>query len=154
MNASEQAGSFFAQGYSCSQSVFAAFAECFGLDRNQALRVAAAFGGGMSRAGETCGAVTGGLMAIGLYAGSTDPEDKAAKEHTYALGQLFMARFRDRFTNLDCRCLLGVDLSQPGANQTARDQGLYKSVCPGLVSGAAEIVEEILAEQNHSQQPD
>ena len=151
MKAHEQAESMFAQGYSCSQSVLTAFAERFGLNRDQALRVSAAFGGGMSRAGETCGAVTGGLMALGLYAGSTDPEDKAAKERTYALGQAFMARFRARFSDLDCRCLLGVDLSQPGGNQAARDQGLYKSVCPGLVLGAAEIVEEILREQENGQ---
>ena len=149
METHNQAESLFAQGYSCSQSVLAAFAERFNLNRDQALRVAAAFGGGMSRAGETCGAVTGGLMALGLYAGSTDPEDKAAKERTYALGQDFMARFKARFGDMDCRCLLGVDLSQPGGNQTAQDRGLYKSVCPGLVQGAAEIVEEILREQNN-----
>lgn len=150
MDAGKQAESFFAQGYSCSQSVLAAFAERFHLDRDQALRVAAAFGGGMSRAGETCGAVTGGLMALGLYAGSTDPEDKAAKERTYALGQAFMARFRARFNDLDCRCLLGIDVSQPGGNQAARDQGLYTSICPGLVRGAAEIIEEILREQENT----
>lgn len=150
MNGNEQAELLFAQGYSCSQSVLAAFAERFNLSRDQALRVAAAFGGGMARAGETCGAVTGGLMALGLYAGSTNPEDKPAKERTYALGQTFMARFKARFGDLDCRCLLGVDLSQPGGNQAARDQGLYTSICPGLVHGAAQIIEEILREQENT----
>src|SRR5512145_1594813 len=94
METHRQAELLFAEGYSCSQSVLTAFADRIDLDRDTALRVAAAFGGGMSRAGKTCGAVTGGLMALGLYAGSTDPEDKAAKERTYALGQTFMARFK------------------------------------------------------------
>lgn len=150
MDASKHAVTYFKQGYSCSQSVLAAFSERFGLQQDQALRVAAAFGGGMARAGETCGAVTGALMALGLFAGSIDPDDKAAKERTYALAQDFMTRFRARFGNLDCRCLLGVDLSEPGSAQVARDQGLFNSVCPGLVQGASEILTEILREQANS----
>jgi C_GCAxxG_C_C family probable redox protein len=143
MSGHEQTAKLFSQGYSCSQSVAAAFSKRFGLDETQALRVAAAFGGGMSRAGETCGAVTGGLMVIGLFAGSTDPADKAAKARTYQLGQEFMRRFQTRCGALDCRCLLGVDLSSENGPQIAREQGLYQSVCPALVSAAAEILEDL-----------
>ena len=60
------AGSRFSEGFSCSQSVLAAFAPELGLDADAALRVSAAFGGGMGRTGGTCGAVTGALMVLGL----------------------------------------------------------------------------------------
>ena len=53
------------EGFSCSQSVLAAFAPDLGLDTAAALRVSAAFGGGMGRLGGTCGTVTGALMVWG-----------------------------------------------------------------------------------------
>ena len=59
------ASSRFSEGFNCSQSVLVAFAPELGLDADAALRVSAAFGGGMGRLGDTCGAVTGALMAAG-----------------------------------------------------------------------------------------
>ena len=84
------ARSRFSEGFSCSQSVLAAFAPEFGLDVDAALRVAAAFGGGMGRPGHPCGAVTGALMALGLRYGAT-VVDPAAKELTYAKARDFVA---------------------------------------------------------------
>ena len=87
------AHSRFSEGYSCSQSVLAAFAPELGLDADAALRVSAAFGGGMGRTGGTCGAVTGALMALGLKYGAT-VADPVAKERTYALTREFIAQVR------------------------------------------------------------
>jgi C_GCAxxG_C_C family probable redox protein len=56
----------FQQGYSCSQSVFSVLAEPLGIETGTAMRVAAGFGGGIARSAETCGCVTGAIMAIGL----------------------------------------------------------------------------------------
>ena len=89
------AHSRFSEGFSCSQSVLAAFAPELGLDADAALRVSAAFGGGMGRTGGTCGAVTGALMALGLKYGAT-VADPVAKERTYALTREFIARFEAR----------------------------------------------------------
>ena len=86
------ASSRFSEGFSCSQSVLAAFAPEPGLDADAALRVSAAFGGGMGRAGGTCGAVTGALMVLGLRYGPT-VADKVAKEQTYTQAREFIARF-------------------------------------------------------------
>ena len=66
MSHTDLALSRFSEGFSCSQSVLAAFAPELGLDADAALRVSAAFGGGMGRLGDTCGAVTGALMVLGL----------------------------------------------------------------------------------------
>jgi C_GCAxxG_C_C family probable redox protein len=136
----------FKAGFNCSQAVLAAFAAELGLDREAALRVAAAFGGGMGRMGETCGAVTGALMALGLKYGQTVPEDKAAKEYTYALAREFAKRFRARHGSTLCRELLGYDLGTPEGLQAVREKGLHDSVCVGLVGDSAEIVEQMLSE--------
>ncbi len=55
MNKSEPALSCFKQGFSCSQSVASAYGEQFGLNRELALKVSSAFGGGMGGMAEICG---------------------------------------------------------------------------------------------------
>jgi C_GCAxxG_C_C family probable redox protein len=124
--------------------VLSSFGEALGLDRELALRVAGAFGGGMARMGETCGAVTGALMVIGLKYGMTQAKDEAAREQTYKLAQELAARFKERHRSIICRELLGYDLSSPEGRKAAYDKGLFSTLCPQLVRDAAEIVEEIL----------
>ena len=62
-----------ARHYNCCQSVVLPFAEELGLDEEAVLKLAEHFGSGMRR-GSVCGAVTGGLMALGLMgkSGSQD----------------------------------------------------------------------------------
>ena len=132
----------FSEGFSCSQSVLAAFAPELGLDVDAALRVSAAFGGGMGRLGHTCGVVTGALMVLGLHYGAT-VADPAAKELTYAKARDFVAKFEARHGATDCADLLGVNIGTPEGQAAAREANLFKTTCPGLVASAAAILEEI-----------
>ena len=52
----ELATALFKEGYNCSQSVVAAFADIYGFTREQALKMGASFGGGIGRMRQTCGA--------------------------------------------------------------------------------------------------
>ncbi len=54
--------------YNCAQVTLMSFAEEGDADPTALCRIAAHFGGGM-KMGATCGAITGGLMAIGLLGG-------------------------------------------------------------------------------------
>ncbi len=150
MPPTEKATQLFAAGYNCSQSVFAAHAEDLGLPTETALKISAAFGGGLGRQGEVCGAVSGALMALGLAHGQTNPDDKAAKDHTYALTRRFCAEFADREGSLLCRELLSHPISTPEGLQQIQHENLFKTVCPQLVSHAAEILAEILAEEGRA----
>jgi C_GCAxxG_C_C family probable redox protein len=98
----------------------------------------------MARMGETCGAVTGVLMAIGLKYGMTQAKDEGAREKTYKLAQEFMTRFKARHNSMVCRELLGYDLSTPEGRKAAHDKGLFATLCPQLVRDAVEIVELLL----------
>ncbi len=109
-----------------------------------ALKVAGAFGGGMGRLGETCGAVTGALMVIGLKHGKIKDDDDEARERTYELAQEFTARFRARNESLLCRELLGHDLNTPDGMKAVADKQLFLALCPRFVRQAAEILEQIL----------
>ncbi len=144
MDRIETAVRMFEQEFSCSQSVFSAFADPADLPRETALRVAAGFGGGLARSGETCGAVTGAIMALGLGHCSAPTDDPLAKERAYPPVQEFLARFKARHGSIVCRELLDCDLGAPEGLQSAREQGLFKSRCPAFVRTAAEILEDLL----------
>ena len=143
----DRATALFGQGFSCSQSACAALAESRGVDTQLALRISAAFGGGMARSGETCGAISGALMAIGLEHGRVSIEDLESKRRCYDVGQEFLRRFKEREGATACRDLLGYDLSKPGQEQAAREAGLFASLCPRLTAVAVELAEQLLAER-------
>ena len=97
-----QAQQYFEAGYSCSQSILMAYAPLFNLDRATAARLAAPFGGGVARRGETCGAVNGAFMVIGLRYGQISPEDVDSKERAYQAVQDFISHFQDRYGSIGC----------------------------------------------------
>ena len=113
--------------YNCAQAVVIPFAENAGINAETAIKFAAGFGGGMRR-GSVCGAVTGGLMALGLY-GIDDPP---------TIGE-YHRRLKDNHDDiLDCGELLRVNA----------ESGLPKKpYCDALVRECAALVEEILKEK-------
>ena len=94
--------------------------------------------------GETCGAVTGAFMAIGLKYGKTKAEDEGARDKTYELASKFVARFKDRHGSIVCKELLGYNLSNPQEREAVKEKGLFDTLCPQFVRDATEILEEIL----------
>ncbi|MHC4124087.1 MAG: C-GCAxxG-C-C family protein [Planctomycetota bacterium] len=146
MNRVEQAVERFKKGFNCSQAVLGSYCEQFGLNCETAFKVATGFGGGM-RMADTCGAVTGAFMALGLKYGSITAEDKAAKAKAYEKVIEYTSRFKARNSSVICKELLGCDISTPEGMKKAQQEGLFGSVCPKMVRDAAEILEEILAEE-------
>jgi len=141
MDRQERAEEYFRQGFSCSQSVLAACADHFGLDEETVLRVAGAFGGGLARSGQTCGALSGALMVIGLKHGKVKAEDETAKDETYRVSQQLMAAFAAEQGSTTCRVLLGYDLSDAEQRRAAHEAGATRAVCPALVRAAVRWLE-------------
>src|SRR5512137_643345 len=121
MSKTDVALCLFRRGFSCSQAVFAAFAEEYGLDRETALRVSQPFGGGIAATGDSCGAITGAFLAVGLKHGRVRPEDTAAKDRTYAVVRDLIARFSARQGGTKCRDLLGCDIGTPEGRRTVNE---------------------------------
>lgn len=125
----------------CAQSVLLSYAADINLEEATALKIASGFGGGMTM-GETCGAVTGAYMVLGLKIsskGKTYPEIKAeAKEAVRKFNSLFIARHG----SLQCKKLLGVDISTAEGAAEAVAKNLYTTTCVDLVASAAELLEE------------
>lgn len=144
-NRSDEAVARFMQGYNCAQAVSSVFARDAGVPEEVVLRAATGFGAGAGRTGGMCGAVSGGVLAIGLLCGSAGADEKEAKELTYAFTREFIARFARKNGTVSCTELLGCDLSTDEGQARAREQNLTRTLCPCYVGDAVEILEEVLA---------
>lgn len=142
----ELAVSLFKEGYNCSQSVVAAYADLYGFTREQALKMSASFGGGIGRMRKTCGAACGLFMLAGLETGCTEGKDREGKEANYILVQQFAEEFAKRNGSLTCAELLGLEKSAPTpTTPEARTAEYYKKrPCSKMVEEAARIWAEYL----------
>ena len=146
----EMAVSLFKEGFNCSQSVVAAFADKYGFTREQALRMSASFGGGIGRMRETCGAACGLFLLAGLETGATEGADRNGKAANYALVQELAEEFKQRNGALRCADLLGLSKKEPVVStpEARTDQYYAKRPCVKMVEEAARIWCEYLEKHN------
>lgn len=139
----------FNEGYNCSQSVVAAFADLYGFTFEQSLRMSASFGGGIGRMRQTCGAACGMFLLTGLDCGAIDGSDRAGKSHNYAQVQQLAAQFKAQNGSLICAELLGLKPNSPTSSKAeARTTEYYKKrPCPMMVKTAATIFANYLKEK-------
>jgi C_GCAxxG_C_C family probable redox protein len=144
MDKINQAVSCFASGFNCSQAIVSTYAPELGIDRALALKLASGFGGGIARTGETCGAVSGAIIVIGLKHGDSLPGDKAPREKTYRLIRELTDQFKARNKSIKCKEILHCDISDAADHARAADQKLFTTICPKMVADAAELLEDVL----------
>lgn len=145
----EKAVALFKEGFNCSQSVVAAFADKYGFTHEQALRMSASFGGGIGRMRETCGAACGLFLLAGLETGATEGSDSDGKAANYALVQELAEEFKKRNGALRCADLLGLSKTEPiVSTPEARTSQYYaKRPCSKMVEEAARIWCEYMEKQ-------
>ena len=137
MSNREKAQELYLSGYNCSQAVFGAFAQDLGVDFEDAMRIASGFGGGIGRLRETCGALTGMLMAYGVKEGNIDGADAAGKAATYEVCERLADEFERRTGAMLCKNLIGVNR---GDKTTPEDAARHKKMCTEFVGCAADIL--------------
>ena len=143
MNRSDIALACLSKKFNCAQSVFYAFAEDVGMEKEPALKAASCFGGGM-RCGEVCGAVTGALMAIGMKYGSSAENDETGQYTAYKKETEFIKKFREKNGKIHCRELLGFEARTREDTQRIMQEGLHITVCSKAIATAVELLEELL----------
>jgi C_GCAxxG_C_C family probable redox protein len=133
--------SFFEEGYNCSQAVFLAYADKYGIDTETAAKLSSSFGGGMGRLREVCGAVTGMFLILGLHYPATDVKDKAAKATNYDAVQRTAKEFKAEMGSYICADLLNIKRQPQDAVPSERNAKYYAlRPCARCVAMAAEIV--------------
>ena len=104
----------FKQGYNCCQAVVCAYCEECGVKEEDAFRMAEGFGSGMGGLKDTCGAVTGMFLTIGLANSAGDMEHPMkTKADTYRKFRESAAKFKEENGSIYCRDLKNMDGPQP-----------------------------------------
>jgi len=99
-----------------------------GLSKETCLRISGSFGAGMARRAETCGAVTGALMVLGLRHGMVKEGDVEAKKRNYDEANNFMTRFEQKKRLGSFRELLGCNDQHAGGVQE-NPRNFFFSLC-------------------------
>lgn len=142
----EKAEHLLHQQYHCSQAIFGAFAEDFGLDLKTAFKISTCFGGGM-RQGGTCGCITASLLVLGMAIGFYDSQDRELEVYGNKKTDEFIHLFTEQMNGMvNCRDILGKDISKPEEMAIIRKEGLILQKCPSAMKISIEILEKMLAE--------
>ncbi len=137
-------GQLFCQGYNCAQAVAVGFCDVTGLTEAQAARMASAFGGGMGRLREVCGAVSGMLLVLSLLYGYDQPGDDERKKVLYHQVQELANAFREENGSIICRDILKNPPTDP--NPTPRTAEFYRQrPCAKLVCTAGRLLDDFIA---------
>lgn len=130
-------------GFHCSQCVFPYVAQRLGMDAEMAYRISAGLGGGCFR-GDSCGAVTSAILALGLVYGFDSPHAKEADEVLVAKVHEFEDRFEQEHGAFLCRELLG------GFDKADREakapEGTYDN-CGRYCETACRILDEMIGDR-------
>lgn len=138
----EKAAKRFDEGYNCAQSVLLTIFEYWNGENDLIPKIATAFGGGIGRCGSVCGALAGGVMAIGVKYGTNEPSIKKRLK-AYELASKFYKRFEKEHGSALCRELIGYDLSNPEEMEKARKSKVLEEKCTNFVKRAVEELVEL-----------
>lgn len=137
----------FYNGYNCAQSVLSVFAEELGMSKDACLKLASPFGSGIAYMQETCGAVSGALMAIGLKYGRGKDGTREDKELAYDMSRHFIEEFKKTTCGvICCRELMdGLDMKTPEGMEKIMERDLFRRRCSKHVQNSIEITNDILS---------
>jgi C_GCAxxG_C_C family probable redox protein len=131
----------FESGYNCSQAVFMAYADTYGIEEKLAAGLSTSFGGGMGRMREVCGALSGACMLLGLEYPHNDPTDKTSKDTNYKVVQRVAEAFKADMGSYICADLLTLKREPQSPESSERTQKYYDlRPCTRCVAVAADIV--------------
>ncbi len=139
-----KAKSFFDEGYNCSQAVLLAFSDQYQIDERSAKLISSTFGGGMGRLKETCGAVTGGFMVLGLEFGNETP-DNSKKLDAYQKVRELNQQVIDCFGTNNCAELLKLRAKEVEENNQTKENNQY--TCRNIVAKVTGMVYDMINTQ-------
>ncbi len=140
-DAAQIAAAVFGKDYVCAESVLLAIARTRGIESELVPGIASGFCSGVARTCDICGAVSGGILALGLCYGRSVPGESL--EDLYALVRDFKQQFMQLHGSANCRELIALDLGTESGKQSYREQNLYDT-CRVFVVDACRIVTALM----------
>ena len=139
----EMAQNYFREGYSCAEAVLKSVAEAKGIDSPLIPKIATAFGSGLAGTDGTCGALSGGYLALSMCKGRETPQD----DRTAVYGDIakLKAMFQDSFGSTECTALLGFSLGASDAGEKFHAGNCKEGKCIYFVERVADEVMKMLS---------
>jgi C_GCAxxG_C_C family probable redox protein len=139
----EEALSLMREYGSCCTGVLAAYAPEMGMKKELAARLGRGMAGGIGSLGNVCGAVSGAVLVIGLKTtNENNLRDMKAINKTREAVQEFVAKFEEKHSSINCRELIGHDISTKEKRETAMKDNAFTN-CPKFVESAVTILDDI-----------
>ena len=142
--------------HGCAQCVLGGIMDVFDIDEPATFRVATGLSGGMGCTGRTCGALTGGILAIGLFVGrdrSNMEDPQRNRWANFALVKRLIEKCEAKFGSLECRKVqeqvvgIGVDFWDPQDAKRFRSEYDGHTRCAeGVVGVVTEWASELILE--------
>jgi C_GCAxxG_C_C family probable redox protein len=125
--------------------VLYAFREESNLPDETSLKIACGLGAGMGRKEEVCGAVTGGILVLGMLHGRGGKDDRSATELTYLKTRKLMEEFAKKRGTYICRQLLsGCELTAEEGQKFFKENDMLNKVCVPCIQSVVMILREII----------
>lgn len=132
------------ESYNCTQALLLPFLEQYGIREEDGFKIASVFGAGMGRMQETCGAVTGAFMVLGLEYGFVNPKDEQQRELLLEKTREFVAKFKDEYGTIKCRDLLLCDLNTEEGQKKHKEKNQRELICKQCVKHSVRILEGMI----------
>jgi C_GCAxxG_C_C family probable redox protein len=134
------------QFHGCSQSILLAFQELLGMDDELTFKAAGPLCAGLGM-GKTCGALTGGMMVLGMKYGRTRIDEGLGGLFSGILiAQSLVQRFEQEYGTTACSEISRLDWTDSDAVIQAVTNPEFLAMCANVVGTTAEMVAEIIAE--------
>jgi len=133
---------FGAGGLLCAESVLTSVSDEAGVISPLIPRIATGFCGGIARTRGMCGAVTGGIMALGILYGRDNAEQ--SYETVYEKVQQFLQAFEAEYKSTNCFELTGYDLGKEEERKAFFEKGMIEK-CRQFTGRAASLVAELIS---------
>lgn len=131
----------FDAGLYCAESVLSTVAEHYDIKSELIPKMATGFCSGMARTCGTCGALTGGILAINLMTGRETAANTV--ENNYASVQKLADEFKTLYGTTNCQELLDCDLGSESGQQKFNEHKLHKR-CREYTGMAADLAVKII----------
>lgn len=141
----------------CSQAVLGALKDTIGGFSDEVFKAGTGLAGGIGLAGNSCGALTGGVMAISCYFGRdysqfSDPDGERFK--SFKLADKLQSKIEEEYGTSICKeiqtKIMGrfYDLRITSERDAFLEAGGHDDKCPAVCAKAAEFVIDILHKEN------
>lgn len=140
------AESYAAKRFLCSESVLLAVSDWLGIESELIPKIATGFGAGIGGCGSVCGAISGGIIALGLKFGRNDVKEQAVRP--YWFGHELLERFEREYGHITCRELTECDFNTEAGRKKYAEQNMWETKCRQYIEGATAMVFDIISQKS------